>query len=152
MVIDEVATTSISPPYFEINGAIDRTRRSRRRVQRARRASCASRRGAKEADVLVPQVVWGHFPVGSEGDDARRFRRRRPRERSSPLPFPATAPAPYLCIADFFRPANVPTGLRGFLRDDGSRGLGALSELFAATDTSIIDAARARGRDDRSTR
>jgi 5-methyltetrahydrofolate--homocysteine methyltransferase len=59
---------------------------------------------AKEEDLLVPQVVWGHFPAAAEGnelviyaDDARDGEVTR-------FVFPRQREAPYLCIADFFRP------------------------------------------------
>ena len=61
---------------------------------------------AKEEDLLVPQVVWGHFPAASDGnelviygDDARDGEVTR-------FVFPRQREAPYLCIADFFRPVE----------------------------------------------
>jgi 5-methyltetrahydrofolate--homocysteine methyltransferase len=61
---------------------------------------------AKEEDLLVPQVVWGHFPAASDGnelviyaDDARDGEVTR-------FVFPRQGVAPYLCIADFFRPVE----------------------------------------------
>ncbi len=62
---------------------------------------------AKASGVLVPQVVYGYFPVTADGDElvvwmdedraTERARFRFPRQRS----------APWLCIADFFRPADT---------------------------------------------
>ncbi len=59
---------------------------------------------AKRDDLLVPQVVWGHFPAAADGndlviftDDARNHERTR-------FTFPRQGADPYLCIADFFRP------------------------------------------------
>jgi 5-methyltetrahydrofolate--homocysteine methyltransferase len=59
---------------------------------------------AKEEDLLVPQVVWGHFPAAADGnelviyaDDARDGEVTR-------FVFPRQREAPYFCIADFFRP------------------------------------------------
>jgi 5-methyltetrahydrofolate--homocysteine methyltransferase len=60
---------------------------------------------AKADGVLVPSVAWGYFPANSEGtdliiytDDDRSTERTRFR-------FPRQRKEPYLCIADFFRPA-----------------------------------------------
>jgi 5-methyltetrahydrofolate--homocysteine methyltransferase len=59
---------------------------------------------AKASGVLVPQVVYGYFPVNGDGDelvvwvsearDAELCRYRFPRQRQDP----------FLCISDFFRP------------------------------------------------
>jgi 5-methyltetrahydrofolate--homocysteine methyltransferase len=61
---------------------------------------------AKASGVLVPQVVYGFFPVNGEGnelvvwtDDTRARERGRFR-------FPRQKVAPWLCIADFFRPVE----------------------------------------------
>ena len=63
---------------------------------------------AKEEDLLVPQVVWGHYPAASDGnelviyaDDARDGEVTR-------FVFPRQREAPYLCVADFFRPVESP--------------------------------------------
>jgi 5-methyltetrahydrofolate--homocysteine methyltransferase len=61
---------------------------------------------AKASGVLVPQVVYGYLPVGSEGDDLIVW---KDDDRSSEwlrFHFPRQQQAPYLCIADFFRPAS----------------------------------------------
>jgi 5-methyltetrahydrofolate--homocysteine methyltransferase len=61
---------------------------------------------AKASGVLVPQVVYGYFPVNGEGnelvvwtDDTRTTERARYR-------FPRQRVEPWLCIADFFRPLS----------------------------------------------
>jgi 5-methyltetrahydrofolate--homocysteine methyltransferase len=61
---------------------------------------------AKEGDLLVPQVVYGYFPVNADGhelivweDDDRHRERMR-------FAFPRQGESPYLCIADFFRPVE----------------------------------------------
>jgi 5-methyltetrahydrofolate--homocysteine methyltransferase len=61
---------------------------------------------AKASGVLVPQVVYGFFPVNGDGDDlvvwtdddrtSERCRFHYPRQRVEP----------WLCIADFFRPVS----------------------------------------------
>ncbi len=61
---------------------------------------------AKEEQLLVPQVVWGHFPANAEGnelvlfdDDSRTSERTR-------FGFPRQSAEPWLCISDFFRPVS----------------------------------------------
>ncbi len=61
---------------------------------------------ARKDELLVPRVVYGYYPVNSDGDDlivwddedrtAERTRFRFPRQQHDP----------WLCIADFFRPAS----------------------------------------------
>ena len=66
----------------------------------------------KAEGMLVPQVVWGYFPVNSEGNDLVVYaddERTTERERFS---FPRQAKEPYLCLADFFRPAD--SGVRDY--------------------------------------
>ncbi len=58
---------------------------------------------AKADDVLVPQVVWGYYPVHSEGDDLIVHDPDGAAELTR-FSFPRQRQAPYLCIADFFRP------------------------------------------------
>ncbi|MDA8296260.1 MAG: methionine synthase [Actinomycetota bacterium] len=69
---------------------------------------------AKAAESLVPQVTWGYFPAASEDNELVVF---APPASWSPaegppalerelcrFSFPRQREAPYLCIADFFRP------------------------------------------------
>jgi 5-methyltetrahydrofolate--homocysteine methyltransferase len=58
---------------------------------------------AKATGVLVPQVVYGYFPVNGDGDDlvvwtddSRTMERAR-------FHYPRQQEEPFLCIADFFR-------------------------------------------------
>jgi 5-methyltetrahydrofolate--homocysteine methyltransferase len=58
---------------------------------------------AKSSGVLVPQVVYGYFPVNADGndlivwtDDTRTVERTR-------FSYPRQKVEPYMCIADFFR-------------------------------------------------
>ena len=62
--------------------------------------------GARAEGLLVPQVVYGYFPVNADGndlvvwtDDTRSTERVR-------FPFPRQRKEPHLCIADFFRPVD----------------------------------------------
>ena len=61
---------------------------------------------AKEEDLLVPQVVWGHFAVASDGDDLIIFSDDQRDRELTRFTFPRQHAAPYLCIADFFRPLD----------------------------------------------
>ncbi len=58
---------------------------------------------AKEADLLIPQVVWGHFPANSEGDDLIVYEDERRDNEIMRFTFPRQPKEPWLCIADFFR-------------------------------------------------
>ncbi|HEV2360583.1 MAG TPA: vitamin B12 dependent-methionine synthase activation domain-containing protein, partial [Acidimicrobiales bacterium] len=61
----------------------------------------------KEMGVLVPQVVWGYFPVNAEGDDLVVWKDEERRVELTRFAFPRQRVAPYLCISDFFRPAST---------------------------------------------
>jgi 5-methyltetrahydrofolate--homocysteine methyltransferase len=61
---------------------------------------------AKQSDVLVPQVVYGHFAAASEGDDLVIYKDESRSAEWMRFTFPRQDKAPWLCIADFFRPAT----------------------------------------------
>jgi len=61
---------------------------------------------AKADSLLVPQVVWGHFPVASDGDDLIVYCDDRREAERTRFHFPRQHKEPYLCIADFFRPST----------------------------------------------
>ncbi len=61
--------------------------------------------GAKERGLLVPQVAWGHFPANSEGNDLVIYKDAGRSSEWMRFTFPRQATDPWLCIADFFRPA-----------------------------------------------
>jgi len=63
---------------------------------------------AKEDDLLVPQVVYGHFPAAAEGDDLVLYTDDTRTVERTRFHFPRQHVAPYLCIADFFRGADSP--------------------------------------------
>ncbi len=58
---------------------------------------------AKQKDVLVPQAVWGYFPVNSEGNDLIVYKDENRRDERLRFNFPRQAKEPWLCISDFFR-------------------------------------------------
>ncbi len=63
---------------------------------------------AKQDDLLVPQVVWGHFPAASAGNDLVIYRDEQRTDERVRFTFPRQAADPHLCIADFFRPTTSP--------------------------------------------
>jgi 5-methyltetrahydrofolate--homocysteine methyltransferase len=63
---------------------------------------------AKEDDLLVPQVVWGHYPAASDGNDLVIFSDDAHDKEITRFHFPRQAEAPNLCVADFFRSVDSP--------------------------------------------
>ena len=63
---------------------------------------------AKEENLLIPQVVWGHYPVASDGNDLVLFTDDTRVTELTRFTFPRQHVAPHLCIADFFRPIDSP--------------------------------------------
>ena len=61
---------------------------------------------AKAESLLVPQVVWGHFPAAAEGDDLIIFTDDTRSTERVRFNFPRQHNEPHLCIADFFRPTT----------------------------------------------
>lgn len=61
---------------------------------------------AKEADLLVPQVVYGYFPVNGDGKDLIVWEDETRSRELTRFTFPRQLHDPYLCIADFFRPRD----------------------------------------------
>jgi 5-methyltetrahydrofolate--homocysteine methyltransferase len=64
--------------------------------------------GARTAGVLVPQVVYGYYPANADGDELVIWK-----DASGPgsgerarFRFPRQQAEPWLCITDFFRPAE----------------------------------------------
>ena len=56
--------------------------------------------------LLVPQVVYGYFPVNGSGDDLVVWDSPERASERSRFRFPRQPKDPFLCIADFFRPAD----------------------------------------------
>jgi 5-methyltetrahydrofolate--homocysteine methyltransferase len=61
---------------------------------------------AKQGDVLVPQVAYGHFAANSEGNDLVVYKDESRSSEWLRFTFPRQRQDPWLCIADFFRPAE----------------------------------------------
>ncbi len=62
----------------------------------------------KRDDLLVPQVVWGHFAAAADGNDLVIFTDDTRTTEATRFAFPRQDHDPYLCIADFFRPVDSP--------------------------------------------
>jgi 5-methyltetrahydrofolate--homocysteine methyltransferase len=61
---------------------------------------------AKAADILVPQVVYGYFPANSDGNDVVIWKDESRSSEWLRFSYPRQNKDPFLCIADFFRPAE----------------------------------------------
>ncbi|MGI9028492.1 MAG: methionine synthase [Ilumatobacteraceae bacterium] len=59
---------------------------------------------AKASGVLVPQVVYGYFPANGDGDDLVVWTDESRTAEAARFHYPRQKAAPFLCIADFFRP------------------------------------------------
>ncbi|MGZ8785705.1 MAG: methionine synthase [Acidimicrobiia bacterium] len=87
---------------------------------------------AKEDHLLVPQVVYGYFPVNADGNDLIIWEdESRSRERTR-FPFPRQASPPHLCIADFHRPRQEEVDYAAFhIVTMGATASARAAELFA---------------------
>ena len=61
---------------------------------------------AKEADLLVPSVAYGHFAANAEGNDLVIWKDESRSSEWMRFTFPRQRKEPWLCIADFFRPTG----------------------------------------------
>ncbi len=61
---------------------------------------------AKASGVLVPQVVYGYFPANGDGDDLVIWTDEARTSEAARFHYPRQKAAPFLCIADFFRPVE----------------------------------------------
>jgi 5-methyltetrahydrofolate--homocysteine methyltransferase len=65
---------------------------------------------AKAAGVLVPQVVYGYFPVNGDGDDLIVWEDEARTVERCRFAFPRQPAEPFLSIADMFRPVESGEG------------------------------------------
>ncbi len=88
---------------------------------------------AKEDHLLVPQVVYGYFPVNADGNELIVWEdETRSRERTR-FPFPRQASPPHLCIADFHRPRREEVDYAAFhIVTMGAAASARAAQLFAA--------------------
>ena len=67
----------------------------------------------KASDLLVPQVVYGYFAANSDGNDLIIWTDAARTAEAARFHYPRQTKAPFLCIADFFRPATAGDGSPG---------------------------------------
>ncbi|HEY3942191.1 MAG TPA: methionine synthase [Acidimicrobiales bacterium] len=89
---------------------------------------------ATRADLLVPQVAYGHFAANSEGNDLVVYKDESRSAEWLRFTFPRQRQDPWLCIADFFRPADSgePDWASFQLVTMGDRVSAETARLFAA--------------------
>ncbi|MCP5028341.1 MAG: methionine synthase [Actinomycetia bacterium] len=90
---------------------------------------------AKADDLLVPQVVYGYFPVNADGDELVVWTDSERSTEQARFRFPRQGTEPWLCIADFFRPRadDAATDWASFhIVTMGERVSERTAELFAA--------------------
>jgi 5-methyltetrahydrofolate--homocysteine methyltransferase len=61
---------------------------------------------AKAAGLLLPQLVYGYFPVNGDGDDLVVWTDETRTAERARFHYPRQTKDKFLCIADFFRPAS----------------------------------------------
>ena len=61
---------------------------------------------AKASGILVPQLVYGYFPANGDGDDVIIWTDESRTTERMRFSYPRQGEAPFLCIADFFRPVE----------------------------------------------
>jgi 5-methyltetrahydrofolate--homocysteine methyltransferase len=89
---------------------------------------------AKSENILTPQVVYGYFCANGDGNDLVIWKDDTRTSEWMRLSYPRQTVAPYLCIADFFRP--VESGEMDYaafhIVTMGARVSEITAELFAA--------------------
>ncbi len=88
---------------------------------------------AREADLLAPSVVYGHFAANAEGNDLVIWKDESRTSEWMRFTFPRQRKEPWLCISDFFR--SVDSGEEDFaslmLCTIGARASEETARLFA---------------------
>ena len=144
------ATSGSSGPEKDADGRPESDDEFKDRIRAVFREQLAA---AKASGVLVPQVVYGYFPANGDGDDLVVWTDESRTTEAARFHYPRQQAAPFLCIADFFRPDRVrrdrttppSTSSRWAPRSARRR-----PQLFAAERVPAVPpAARPRGRDGR---
>jgi 5-methyltetrahydrofolate--homocysteine methyltransferase len=88
---------------------------------------------AKEGDLLIPQVAYGHFAANAEGNDLVIWKDEARTSEWMRFTFPRQRKEPWLCISDFFR--STDSGDEDFasfmLCTIGARASEEAAQLFA---------------------
>jgi len=90
-------------PETKADGTTETDEEFKARIRPTLRARLAD---AKASDMLVPQVVYGYFPANADGDDLVVWTDEDRSAEAARFHYPRQTTAPFLCIADFFRPAD----------------------------------------------
>ena len=88
---------------FRPEGGVEKDDAFKARIRPILREQLAQ---AKTSGVLVPQVVYGYFAANGEGNEVVLWKDESRTAEWMRFPFPRQTVAPYLCIADFFRPVE----------------------------------------------
>ena len=87
---------------------------------------------AKEEHLLIPQVVYGFFPVNADGNELVVWEDETRTREKTRFAFPRQASDPYLCIADFHRPLEGDVDYAAFhIVTMGEQASKRAAELFA---------------------
>ena len=90
---------------------------------------------AKERDLLVPQVAYGHLAANAEGNDLVVWKDESRSSEWMRFTFPRQRKEPWLCISDFFRSKGAGAGDEDYasfmLCTIGSRASEEAARLFA---------------------
>ena len=89
---------------------------------------------AKQESLLLPSAAWGYFAVNSEGNDLVVWKDGTRTQEWLRFSYPRQQKPPFLCIADFFRPAESgdPDYAAFHVVTMGTRASEREQELFAA--------------------
>ena len=89
-------------PEKSADGTVESDAEFKERLRPLLRSQLAE---AKAADVLVPQVVYGYFAANSEGNEIIVWKDESRSSEWMRFGYPRQRAEPWLCIADFVRPA-----------------------------------------------
>jgi 5-methyltetrahydrofolate--homocysteine methyltransferase len=89
---------------------------------------------ARADDLLIPQVVYGYWPANGDGTDVVVWEDESRDREITRFAYPRSSKAPYLCIADFFRPieSEEVDSVAFMIVTMGQRISERTAELFAA--------------------
>jgi 5-methyltetrahydrofolate--homocysteine methyltransferase len=90
-------------PEKSADGSTETDEQFKARIRPQLRDQLAS---AKAEGLLIPQVVYGFFPANSDGDDLVIWADEERTTERMRFSYPRQRKDPFLCIADFFRPAD----------------------------------------------
>ena len=90
---------------------------------------------AKAGGYLVPQVVYGYYCVNADGDDLVVWTDESRTTEACRFHYPRQSQAPFMCIADFFRPVGTEPDYAAFhIVTMGAAVSDRAAELFAANE------------------